>query len=583
MDKKKSGDDVLLLVLLERLGLILILAYFLVSTRYFRSMIMQRTKQHQWILIFVFGLLVIIANLTGVEITSDHQIILSPLITGLSSAESLANTRMVVIASSAIVGGPFVGSATGFIGGMHRFLQGNFSDAFYIVSSTLAGAIIGILADRFYQKQHVIKSGQIICLGALSELIQLTFVYLFSGFQIIKIIFLPMLLLTMIGVEMFIMIIQSYLANETHLRAVQTKDVLELAEKTLPYFRKGLSVESAQEICHIIKQYTHFDAVGLTNCTTVLGHVGAGCDHHIAGEAVQTDLSKNVISTGQEKVVHSHDDIGCPHIGCPLSSAIVLPLEINHQTVGALKLYLVDGKTLQPVDIRLAEGLCRIFNGQLAEGIAEQQEALAKSAEIRALQAQMNPHFFFNAINTISALMRIDMDRAHQALMYLSTYFRGTLQTTQQNEILLLEELKIVQAYVNMEQLRFPNKFQIQYDIAEEALREKIPPFSLQIPIENAIKHAFKHRKKENVIDVCVEVTTHRILIEIRDNGIGMNDNQCAQLGKSVIEDTAGSGTALYNLNQRLINLYGEKAQFHIFSEEGTTVQINIPRKEEVN
>lgn len=572
----------LLLVLLERLGLILILAYFLVSTRYFRSIIMQRTMKNQWLLIFVFGLLVIVANLTGVEITADNKIVLSPLITGLSPTESLANTRMVVIASSAIVGGPFVGSATGLIGGIHRFLQGNFSDAFYIVSSTLAGALTGILADRFYQKQHRLTSGQIILLGAMAELIQLAFVYLFSGWQIVQIIFLPMLLLTMIGVEMFVMIIKSYLANETQLRAVQTKDVLELTEKTLPYFRKGLSVESAQAICAIIKQYTHFDAVGLTNCTTVLGHVGVGADHHIAGEAVQTDLSKNVIATGKKKVVHSRKEIGCPHEGCGLASAIVLPLRINHQTVGALKLYLVADKILQPVDIRLAEGLCQIFNGQLAEGVAEQQESLAKNAEIKALQAQMNPHFFFNAINTISALMRVDVQKAHQALLYLSTYFRGTLKTTQENEIPLAEELEVVKAYVNIEQLRFPDKFHIHYDIAKDALTQPVPPFCLQIPIENAIKHAFKQRKSENQIEVSVQLTPQQIAIKVSDNGIGISDEKCAILGKSIIADTKGSGTALYNLNHRLINLYGEEAQLKISNQNGTTVQTVMPRKGEI-
>lgn len=569
----------LLLVLLERLGLILILAYFLVSTRYLRSIIMHRTFRHQLILIIVFGLLVIVANLTGVEITADNKIMLSPLITGLSSTESLANTRMVVIASSAIVGGPFVGSITGLIGGVHRFLQGNFSDAFYIVSSVLAGGLTGVLANRFYRNQHHLSSGQIIFLGALAELIQLGFVYLFSGFEIIKLIFLPMLLLTMIGVEMFMMIIKSYLANETQLRAVQTKDVLELTEKTLPYFHQGLSMESAQAICEVIKQYTHFDAVGLTNCTTVLGHVGAGADHHIAGEAVQTDLSKNVIMTGRKKVVHSREEIGCPHHGCTLASAIVLPLKINHRTVGALKLYLKEEKTLQPVDIRLAEGLCRIFNGQLAEGVAKQQESLAKNAEIKALQSQMNPHFFFNAINTISALMRIDIQKAHQALLYLSTYFRGTLKTAQENEIPLAEELDVVKAYVNIEQLRFPDKFTIQYAIDKEALTQLVPPFCLQIPIENAIKHAFKQRKTGNIIQVQVQCIENGLNLCVRDNGVGISAEKAAVLGKSIIEDTTGSGTALYNLNRRLINLYGEQSQLHISNQGGTTVRTQIKRR----
>lgn len=107
----------------------------------------------------------------------------------------------------------------------------------------------------------------------------------------------------------------------------------------------------------------------------------------------------------------SKAEIECTHDPCPLHAAIVLPLTSNGKTIGTLKMYFKSPSGLSRVEEELAEGLAMLFSTQLELGEAELQSKLLKDAEIKALQAQVNPHFLFNAINTISALCRTDVEK----------------------------------------------------------------------------------------------------------------------------------------------------------------------------
>lgn len=567
----------LFVLLSERLGIIMVLAFLLVNMRFFRDLIEKRTLKSQIWLFIIFSLFVVIANLTGVEISSSKEIFTPLIITGLPQSDSIANTRMLVITTASLTAGPYVGLLVGLVGGLHRVIFGGFSDYFYIVSSVLIGYLIGVLGDKVKKNNLYPSTFWVAVLSFLAELIQMAFIFAFHGFDLIKLIFIPMILLNTVGSCLFIEILKTYLSNERQLRAVQTKDVLELANKTLPYFRHGLDNDSAEHVCKIIKKYTNFDAVGLTDRVNVLAHVGAGQDHHIAGEPVITDLSKTVIASGKEKLARSKKEIGCPHEGCPLSSAIVCPLQVNEKTIGALKLYFCAEQEMTVVEENLVRGLAMIFSGQLAIGIAEQQTSLVNEAEIRALQVQINPHFFFNAINTIGALMRVNVDEAHRALMELSTFFRLSLKNGQAKEITVEQEKRYVSAYTEIEELRFPHKFKINYeiDVPDDTL---LPSFCLQIFVENAIKHAFKGRKTGNKINIKLRKKEDYLQILVSDNGMGIKPAILKRLGQKPISETTGSGTALYNLNKRLIGLYGTNSQLHIqTSDRGTTFITEIP------
>lgn len=568
----------LMILLFQRLGIIMILAFLLVNNSYFRQLIVERSKREKIALMIIFGIFVIISNMTGIEIRGDRSLVERPILTSISHSDSLANTRTLVITTASLVGGPLVGTVVGFIGGIHRFLQGNFSGAFYIISSSLVGYLSGRIGDYLRGKRLYPSTAQVIFISLLAESIQMLFVGIFTGWDLVKLIVIPMMLLNCLGSTLFLAILKTYLSNEQQLRAVQTRDVLDLTRQTLPYLRQGLSQQSAAKVCTIIKAHTNFDAVGLTDRTNVLAHIGIGQDHHISGQPVKTDLSKSVILSGESQIALDKSSISCPDKNCLLNSAIVVPLKINAKTVGALKMYFAGDKQITEVEENLALGLAQIFSGQLAIGIAEEQNKLASIAEIKALQAQINPHFFFNAINTISALIRIDASKARYALMQLSTFFRTSLQGGQDREVTLEQEKSHVDAYMNIEKLRFPDKYQLDYDITvPESIT--LPPFGLQVLVENAVRHAFKDRKTDNRILITITDEQNSYKIAVKDNGTGISSAIIDKLGQEIVAESTGSGTALVNLNNRLTLLYGSISRLHFDSSpEGTIVWYTIPK-----
>lgn len=572
----------LFLLLMQRVGTILILAFLLVNVPFFRKLLPKREQiSAKLILIVIFAFFALLSNFTGVEITKNNNLVSTTFLTGLLPSDSIANTRTLVITVSGLVGGPIVGSVVGLIAGVHRVIQGNGSDTFYIASSIIIGWISGMIG-RYYAKRRSYPSASVTALTGLGmEFIQMLFILLFSytGFQLVRLIFFPMMILNSFGTWVFMSIITAYIHQEDQLKAVQTHDILELANKTLPYFSSGLTETSAQKAATVIQHYTNFDAIGITDSRNVLAHVGPGSDHHVPQRHVVTDLSKRVLASGHMEVAHSKEMIGCPVPGCPLAAAIVIPLVVDKKVAGTLKMYFTDSSKLTFVEEQLATGLASIFSSQLALGMAEEQSKLVRDAEIKSLQAQVNPHFFFNAINTISALMRTDTRKAHDLLLQLSTYFRTNLQGVRETEITLKQEEMHVQAYLSLEQTRFPNKYDVQFLIHS---RDSVllPPFTIQVLVENAIRHAFAGRKLGNRVTVSVSESDHLLHIIVSDNGLGIPTELLPKLGHEVVNSEHGSGTALENLNHRLIGLYGASAALQINSSGGgTSVGILIPRK----
>ncbi|MYV06051.1 sensor histidine kinase [Furfurilactobacillus milii] len=574
----------LFLLLMQRVGLIIILAFLLVNVSYFRQLVKaDDTWTAKGMLILIFAVFAIISNLTGVEITSHNTLVSTTWLTGLPATDSIANTRTLAITVSGLVGGPLVGTVVGLIAGVHRVIQGNGSDLFYIFSSIIVGFLSGMIGKRYLNENRYPSMTTSALIGLMMESVQMLFIFIFSasGFSLVKLIFFPMMILNSAGTAIFMSVISAYIRQEEQLRAVQTHDVLELADRTLPFFSSGLTEANAQQVATIIRNYTNFDAIGITDTTDVLAHVGPGSDHHIPEKEIKTDLSKRVIATGQMRIAHSKAEIGCPHSGCPLAAAVVIPLVVQNHVVGTLKMYFTNPKDLTPVEEQLATGLASIFSSQLALGAAEEQSKLVKDAEIKSLQAQVNPHFFFNAINTISALMRTDADKARTLLLQLSTYFRTNLQGVRQTEIPLRQEREHVDAYLSLEQTRFPDKYDITFDTPSDD-NVLIPPFTIQVLVENAIRHAFDDRRYGNRVWVKVEAQRYATEISVSDNGFGIDQDVLPQLGHQVVTSTNGSGTALENLNARLVGLYGPNSQLHFeTASTGTTVSLTIPNKQE--
>ncbi|PNZ13911.1 sensor histidine kinase [Staphylococcus simiae] len=574
----------LTVLLLERVGLIIILAYVLMNIPYFKNLMnRRRTWRARLQLCIVFSLFALMSNLTGIVINPDHSVSGS-IYFHLNNDVSLANTRVLTIGVAGLVGGPFVGLFVGIISGVFRLYMGGAGAEIYLISSLFIGIIsgyFGLQTRKLNRYPSIVKSAFI---GVLMEGIQMLSILIFStdktyAMELISLIAIPMIIVNSVGTAIFMSIIISTLKQEEQMKAVQTHDVLQLMNQTLPYFKEGLNKESAEHIAVIIKDLMKVSAVAITSKHEILSHVGAGSDHHIPENEIITSLSRDVLKSGQLKEVHTKEGIGCSHPNCPLCAAIVIPLEMHGAIIGTLKMYFTNPNDLTFVERQLAEGLANIFSSQIELGEAEMQSKLLKDAEIKSLQAQVSPHFFFNSINTISALVRINSEKARELLLELSYFFRANLQGSRQHTISLDKEISQVQAYLSLEQARFPGRFNIQFAVPEHYKKVLVPPFLIQILVENAIKHAFTNRKQGNNVKVSViEEDEQHVRIIVTDNGQGIANDKLHLLGETSVESESGTGSALENLNLRLKGLFGIPAALQFNStSSGTTFWCVLP------
>lgn len=574
----------LTLILFERAALIILLAYILMNNRYLKQMLLTRTQLRSIIgLIVLFAVFAILSNLFGVTVSFEQLSFNASSFSSLNDEVVIANTRVLSIGISGLVGGPIVGTSVGLISGIFRYFQGGTDPHTYFVSSIIIGVLSGWIGHYFMKRQRFLSPVQGGVIAIALELTQMACIVFLShnllmGWQLVQVIFLPMAVVNSIGTGLFLSIILNSLNQEENLRAVQTHDVLQLTKDIFPYFHSGLDRSNAQQIATLIHKTMKVSAVSVTNHDEILAFTGVASDHHTVGSDLVTDLSQRVISSGEMWVAHSKAEIGCKCGDCPLEGAIVVPLSNGKEVIGTLKYYFTKAENLTEVEQQWAEGLGEIFSSQIQLGQAEAQQHLLKQAELRTLQGQVNPHFFFNSINTISAIMRFDSDKARRLLLKLSQYFRASLTGNRQALVTVADELQQVQAYTEIEEARFPERFDITYDIASELLNTLIPPFLIQILVENAIHHAFKDRQENNQIRISLKrIDEEAAIFCVMDNGFGMSEALLQKLGKETIASELGSGTALENLNRRLLGIYGSQSQLNFTSDDtGTVVSVRL-------
>ncbi|WP_282920643.1 LytS/YhcK type 5TM receptor domain-containing protein [Ignavigranum ruoffiae] len=576
----------LFLQLLLRASFIVILAYSLMTTDKLQLAMKQRQSKKSLVWLFiVFALFAIISNFMGVVVEGD-QIVNTSNLWQLPAGASLANSRVLAISVSGMIGGTFLGFAVGLVTGIVRVLQGGLDPFIYFISSVSVGIISGLLGDRSIRQQRYLSVSEASLCATMMELLQMLIIYLFSqdagqALQLIQLIIIPMVVVNSLGAGVFMSIIQLLIRQGVNTKAIQTSQVLSLANQTLPYFNQGLNRTSAQALVELIYPAVNAAAVSITNDHQVLAYIGAGSDHHFAGQDIRTDLTQTTLASGEKSIALNSDQIGCHQANCPIAAGIIVPLKNQNETLGTLKFYFYRPEDITALEEELASGLADIFSMQLTLGMIQAQKQLLEQAELKSLQAQVNPHFFFNALNTISAIMRFDVDKARHLLLNLSDYFRASLTNHQHPLISLAAEIQHVQAYLEIEEARFPGRVEVNFDVDPQCLSIELPNFTVQVLVENAMRHAFKHWQAEDGAKVWIKAQckANYLLLRVQDNGRGIRPEILKEITHQPIESETGTGTALYNLNQRLVGIFDQSAALQIESSqgEGTCIETKIP------
>ena len=213
------------------------------------------------------------------------------------------------------------------------------------------------------------------------------------------------------------------------------------------------------------------------------------------------------------------------------------------------------------------------FRDQQVE-LVEKEKQLSK-AQMKALKLQLQPHFLFNTLNTISALMEFNIKGAQKIVSNLGGLLRKVLDSNKQNFTPLSEEIEFTQNYLNIEQVRFSDRLEIHYKIDEDILNTPVPNLLLQPLVENAIKHGFSKQTGEGNIEVTARAAGAYIQLTVKDDGSGTD------LPK---KDLLQAGIGLQNVKDRLQLIYKEDFTFEINStkDKGFEAKISIPRKHKI-
>jgi|WetSurMetagenome_2_1015567.scaffolds.fasta_scaffold00239_14 two-component system, LytTR family, sensor histidine kinase LytS len=559
----------LFISLIERLGVFAIIFIFSMRLESVKKLLTGTANRYEKLcLAVVFGLVGIAGTYLGVPIQN-----------------AIANSRVVGVAIGGILGGPLVGFGAGIIAGGHRLLIdiGGFTSVACCVATIAEGVVGGVLYNRIKKKPFDPLAA--LMTGIAVEVLQMLIILVIArpfdaALDLVYLIAVPMIIANSAGLALFVELMASVSREQERVAAFQAQTALKIALRTLPYLRNGLKSQSAAETSRIILEMTDLDAVAITDETRILAHKGVAEDHHRPGMELMTAATKKAMADGSVSVAKTRAEVGCSNPKCPLGSTIIVPLRMGDRMIGALKLYRVKENRITPLDVELANGLAHLFSNQLELAEVENQKKMLKDAEIKALQAQINPHFLFNAINTIVSHIRTSPATASDLLLKLSDFFRMNINPGAEN-VTLEKELEHCEAYIGIEKARFEDRLKVRREIDIGAMGCKLPPLILQPLVENALKHGILPVESGGEVVISARRVNGSVMVSVKDDGVGMDEEQV----RSLFTEGAGQagpnsrGIGLRNVNARLIALYGRESGLSVESRPGSgaTITFMVP------
>jgi len=348
-------------------------------------------------------------------------------------------------------------------------------------------------------------------------------------------------------------------------RPRRSAPVLELLDATLVELSHGLTESAARTVAYELFEKLGYGAVCVTDAAQVLAFIGEGADHHGPGDRPIRPVYEAIARDGP-LLAPLGLRTECPSPSCPLGAAAVVPLSLTDGPAGAIVAYATAGSPLDEAAVETLESVGRQLSAQL-------QLSELRSATTTALQAQMEPHFVFNSLNTIASLVRTEPDRARSLVLSFADYVRSKLARPA-DFVTLEEELRHVQSYLDLEQARFGDQLVVTIDVTPEALAVRLPPFLVQPLVENAVKHGKAERPLRLVVRA--RVRRGRLRVTVRDDGRGIAREALERVLEPGVSERDGTGLGLASVHHRLTAFYGEGVRLRSFPF-GTVVRLEVP------
>lgn len=548
--------------MIQAMSVFVVVAYIYCKSPLFKSLTMDSIRTRDRIYLYlVFSCLSIMGTYLGTPVQ-----------------DAIANTRAIGPVLAGIIGGPLLGTAVGFTGGVHRYFMGGFTAFSCGLSTTVEGALGGIVhlyLVRRNRTEHIFDPRVAFITAFFAEILQMAIILLVSrpyanAVNLVRIIAVPMILSNAAGAALFMSIIRDQKNMIDRIAAVSSAKAFKIAERTLNILTRGINLETAVDLAKIIHQETGVGSVAITDREKLLAFIGQGSDHHKPGNLLASPFTLTAIN--ENRVIYAdggRERYHCPISDtCPMHSLLVVPLNIDNDVIGTIQLYEPRHKRFLNMNKTLGEGIARLLSHQLLLARYEIQKNLLVQSELKLLQAQINPHFLFNALNTIIAILRIDAARCKDLLIHLSNFFRKNLKRG--NDLSTLEEeLDQVNSYLQIEKARFDDRLTIEIDIDPSLMKMILPTFTLQPLVENAFKHGISNTLGQGITRINAFRMDGWAFIEVEDNAGFFHEKE------------TDDGHGIKIVDKRLKGRFGSNSGITIFCvpNELTRITIKIPQE----
>ncbi|MDQ2880881.1 MAG: histidine kinase [Actinomycetota bacterium] len=343
-----------------------------------------------------------------------------------------------------------------------------------------------------------------------------------------------------------------------------------MAQASLP-LRERLSAASATAAAPHLRALLTCSAVALTNEESGMLAWDGEAQHHAEWVA---EAALEVLSTGRQQV-RSQREMDCGRADCPIRVVVVCPLVVDGSAVGTFG--VVSQRPAAAGVLRAAAEVARYVSSQLELAELDDSRSRLAHAEVRALRAQISPHFIYNALTTISSTVRTDPEEARELLMEFAEFTRYSFRSAGEFTT-LAEELNNIDRYLILEKARYGERLQVRLQIAPEVLPVVLPFLALQPLVENAVRHGLAGKPGGGTVSVVAEDAGSDCLISVEDDGIGMDPDRLRD--EMTDSHVTGAHVGLGNVHDRLRGAFGEECGLVVETGPGmgTKVSMRVPK-----
>ncbi|MEU4772854.1 histidine kinase [Micromonospora sp. NPDC023644] len=366
-----------------------------------------------------------------------------------------------------------------------------------------------------------------------------------------------------------------------------TYEVLHTAGLAAEPLRAGLSAANAAKAVRHLRALVGAAGLALTDRESLLALDGRG-GHH---DAQLVAAARRAVATGRSTVL-GEPELHCDRVDCPVRGAVVAPLTgADGRRLGAL-VAVADGQP-EPGLVQATLETAHWAGNQLALAELDSSRERLARAEVRALRAQISPHFIYNALTAIGSFVRTDPDRARELILEFAEFTRYSFRAHGEFTT-LAEELRSIDRYLTIERARFGDRLQVRLQIAPEVLPVTLPFLCLQPLVENAVRHGLSRKPGTGMVSIEARDAGTECHITVEDDGVGMDPTTLtagiAELAGAAgdpgdaalagVGDDSGQHVGLSNVDERLRSVFGDG--FGLVVEtglgSGTRVSMRVPK-----